>query len=223
MQGTYGEIPDLDPDRYGEIPANGLLGDGSAPHDYAVAYAQARPDSLTRESSPLYASGGDALYSTASSTGAGEDVSEGLYDLASNKKTKPSAKTKATKKGKGGTKNKTKKAKGNGKASNTSVYDLGTNNHAGEALYAEASNEDGYLNVGPEVKNATYDTAGNGGGKTMYDTAGNGGGEAMYDTAVNGGGEAMYDTAGNGDVAGSKQAGEDEVGGFGFAEEDDEE
>ena len=195
-----------------------------------AAYAQARPDSLKKESNPLYASasgGGNALYSTTSSTGAGKDVSEGLYDLASNKKTELSVKTKATKKGKAGTKNKTKKAKDkakdNVKASNTSIYDLGTNNHVGEARHAEASNEDGYLNVGSEVENAAYDSADNSGGKTMYDTAGNDSGRAMYETAGNGGGEAMYDTADNGDVAGSKQAEEDEVGGLGFAEEDDEE
>ena len=84
---------------------------GFAPH----SYAQGRHDSLTRENNPLYASasgGGGALYSTASSTGAGEDVSDGLYDLASNKKKGPSAKTKASKKNKGDTKNKTRKAKG---------------------------------------------------------------------------------------------------------------
>ena len=68
----------------------------------------------------------------------------------------------------------------NSKASNTSVYDMGDNTHTGEALYAEASNDDGYLAVGPDVEeesratDATYDFAGNstGGNTGMVDTTG---------------------------------------------------
>ena len=180
----------------------------AAPHDYAAAYAQSRRDSLTRDSNPLYASasgGGDALYSTASSTGAGKDVSEGLYDLAANKKTEPSAKTTATKKGKGGGKAKRDSTLANDAeifidgSAGESMYAMANGNHAGESMYDMAN--------GNHAGESMYDMAngnhaGDGSaGESMYDMAnGKASNTPVYDMGTNNhAGEALYAEASNQD------------------------